>query len=405
MPGHFPGADCPLAVVQIDHTKVDIILVDDQYRRPIGRPWITLAIDVHSRMVTGYFLSFDSPSEASVGFCVSNSVLPKEELLLRLDVDAKWPVWGFPKTIHVDNGPDFRSDGFRTSCGKHGIHIEFRPVRRPEYGAHIERMLGTLAREIHELPGTTSSSVAKRGEYDSEKHAAFTKTEFEKWLLTLICKYYHHRRHKGIKMAPSRRWELGIFGTDTTPGIGLPEKPANRFDIVRDFMPKFERTVQRTGVSLEGMAYYAPVLNRWINASSPTDPETKRKFIFRRDPRDIKNIWFFEPDSQQYYQVPVADQSLPRMSIWEFKEAKKRTLEKGGDPANSTQLLRTIAELQKQKEEAQDKSKQARRDLQRQKDHAEAEIPPTPPGKEQNAPPDMSYELWQKPIKGSWKVE
>ena len=404
-PGHFPGADYPLAVVQIDHTKVDIILVDDRYRRPIGRPWITLAIDVHSRMVTGYYLSFDDPSEASVGLCVSNSVLPKEELLLRFDVDAKWPVWGFPKTLHVDNGPDFRSDGFRTSCGKHGIHIEFRPVKRPEYGAHIERLLGTLAKQIHELPGTTSSSVAKRGEYDSEKHAAFTKTEFEKWLLTLICKYYHQRGHKGIKMAPSRKWELGILGNDTTPGIGLPQKPANRFDIVRDFMPQFERTVQRTGVSLEGMAYYAPVLKRWINASSPTNPETKRKFVFRRDPRDIKNIWFFEPDSQQYYQVPTADQSLPRMSIWEFNEAKKRIREEGGNPASSTQLLRAVAELQKQKEQAQDKSKQARRDLQRQKDHAEAQIPATSASKKEEVPPGMSDELWQQPIKGSWKVE
>src|SRR5215218_9673075 len=28
-PGQFPGADWPLAVVQIDHTKFDIMLVDD----------------------------------------------------------------------------------------------------------------------------------------------------------------------------------------------------------------------------------------------------------------------------------------------------------------------------------------------------------------------------------------
>ena len=36
--GSFPNADFPLAVVQIDHTKLDIILVDDVYRKPIGRP-------------------------------------------------------------------------------------------------------------------------------------------------------------------------------------------------------------------------------------------------------------------------------------------------------------------------------------------------------------------------------
>ena len=36
--GSFPDADYQLAVIQIDHTKIDIILVDDYYRRPIGRP-------------------------------------------------------------------------------------------------------------------------------------------------------------------------------------------------------------------------------------------------------------------------------------------------------------------------------------------------------------------------------
>src|SRR5690606_8380868 len=40
--GPFPGADKPLSVVQVDHTLVDIILVDDIHRLPIGRPWLTL---------------------------------------------------------------------------------------------------------------------------------------------------------------------------------------------------------------------------------------------------------------------------------------------------------------------------------------------------------------------------
>ena len=94
--GSFPNADFPLAVMQIDHTPADIILVDDVYRKPIGRPWITLAMDVHSRMVTGYYLSFDPPSETSVAMCVAHSCLPKDEWLLLHKVDAQWPVWGTP---------------------------------------------------------------------------------------------------------------------------------------------------------------------------------------------------------------------------------------------------------------------------------------------------------------------
>ena len=36
--GHFPGADCPLAVAQIDHTPMDVIVVDEEHRQPIQRP-------------------------------------------------------------------------------------------------------------------------------------------------------------------------------------------------------------------------------------------------------------------------------------------------------------------------------------------------------------------------------
>ncbi len=49
--GQFPGAEVPLAVVQIDHTLLDVIAVEETTRKAMGRPWLTLAIDVYSRMV------------------------------------------------------------------------------------------------------------------------------------------------------------------------------------------------------------------------------------------------------------------------------------------------------------------------------------------------------------------
>jgi len=33
-------------LVQIDHTWMDVVVVDREWRLPIGRPWLTLAIDV-----------------------------------------------------------------------------------------------------------------------------------------------------------------------------------------------------------------------------------------------------------------------------------------------------------------------------------------------------------------------
>ena len=47
--GHAPPARHPLDLLQIDHTPVDLILVDPVDREPIGRPWLTVAIDAYSR--------------------------------------------------------------------------------------------------------------------------------------------------------------------------------------------------------------------------------------------------------------------------------------------------------------------------------------------------------------------
>lgn len=374
----FPNADYPLAVVQIDHTPVDIILVDDVHRKPIGRPWITLAIDVFSRMVTGYYLAFDPPSETSVAMCVAHSILPKDEWLALHGVDARWDVWGVMTTIHTDNGAEFRSDNFRQSCLMHGINLEFRPVKQPRYGGHIERLLGTLLTEIHDLPGTTFSSVKDREGYDSDRHAAMTKSEFETWLVTLICKVYHQRLHKGIGMPPARKWEIGIFGNAETPGRGLPPRPADRLSLLLDFLPSFRRSVQTYGVEIEGLRYYADVLRSWINAADPNEPGKKRQFVFRRDPRDISVIWFRDPELAQYFRIPFANQALPSMSAWEHTQAKARVRAEGLSSVNEQQVLRALTEMRGQVDEAKAKTKRARRQSQRRLEHEKGVSPATP---------------------------
>lgn len=376
-PGRFPNAEFPLAVMQIDHTPADIILVDDEFRKPIGRPWITLAVDVYSRMVTGYYLSFDPPSETSTAMCVAHSVLPKEDWMLLHKVDAEWPVWGIPKTIHVDNGADFRSNNFRQSCLMYGISLEFRPPGQPRYGGHIERIFGTLLREIHDLPGTTFSSVKDRDGYDSEKHATMTKSEFEEWLVAFICKIYHQRLHNAIGMSPLRKWEIGVFGNAEIQGVGIPPRPADSMTILLDFLPFFMRTVQTFGITIEGLSYYAEALRPWINAHD-ADTKKKKELIFRRDPRDISSIWFFDPLLKHYFKIPLADMSLPSMSIWEYQQAKEKLKREGAASVSEHQILLAVTELRSRVDDAMEKTKTARRQAQRRREHAKNISPANP---------------------------
>ena len=361
VPGSFE-AEYPMQIIQIDHTPVDLILVDDDTREAIGRPYVTIAIDIYSRMIVGYYLTLSPPSSTSVALCITSTVLSKERTLLDLDIDADWNVWGFPETIHVDNGADFRAEALRTAGLAHGINIEFRPVGKSNFGGHVERVIGTLMKAVHEIPGTTFSSIHERQEYDSDKNSSMTFKEFERWLVTFITKVYHKRKHEGIGMSPEQLWEKGIFGEESS--IGLLPKPADPMSVTIDFLPIFHRTIQKNGVNIEGLNYYDHLLRSKINMLDE-GANKKKKFIFKRDPRDIKYVWFYDDVLQEYFKINVADQNMPNMTLWEYELIKKQLHQDGATQINTAQIIDAHEELHRQIEDSTKKTKKARRLKQR----------------------------------------
>lgn len=328
-PGRYDDAATPLSVLQIDHTRMDIIAVDSIDRMPIGRPWLTLAIDVYSRMVAGFYLTFDPPSALSVGLCIAHAILPKEQWLAARSITHRWPCWGVPRAAHWDNGKDFRSEAVRRACEEYGIEVNFRPVKTPHFGGHIERMLGTLMHEIHALPGTTFSNPTERGELNADQTAALTIDEIEVWITELICGIYHQRVHSATGTTPLHRYDEGIFGTKDRPGIGAPARVLDEERVRLDFMPHVERTIQSYGIVIDDIHYYSDVLRPYVGASDPDNRKLKRKFVFKRDPRDVSRVYFYDPELKQYSAVPYRNTSYPAISIWELRKAQQRVVDEG----------------------------------------------------------------------------
>jgi putative transposase len=354
----FPNADYPLAVVQIDHTLLDIILVDDVYRKPLGRPWITLSMDIFSRIVTGFYISFDPPGALGTGMCIANSILPKETWLNRLDIEGEWSCWGRMNTIHADNAKEFRGYMLSRACEEYGINLVWRPVKTPNWGGHIERLLGTFLKEIHTLPGATFSNVKQRGEYNSEAKAAFTLIEFEKWLLHFIVNIYHKRIHTGIGMSPYIKFQEGLYQK-----TGLPARIFNETQVKLDFLPFVERTIQEYGVIIDHIHYYGDVMRKWIHAFEKTTVKhrVKRKFIFKRDPRDISVIFFYDPEVMEYFQIPYRDTSRPAMTLWEHKEILNRLNKSGVAQIDEDTIFNAYEKLRELEEQAVTKTKKTNR--------------------------------------------
>jgi putative transposase len=331
-PGSFPVEDV-LQSVQIDHALADIIVVDERDRFAIGRPWLTLAIDVCCRGVLGFYVTLDPPAVTSIGMCLTQACLPKEPWLLARGLShLEWPLCGLPEVLRADNGRDFRSEPLRRGCREHHIELDFRPVATPHFGGHIERLIGSTMGRIHLLPGTTFSNPRERKGYPSEKKAAMTLSEFEHWLTVEISERYHRAFHRGLGATPLGTWEHAI-------GQGVRhEIPADPHRFRISFLPMEKRVLQRNGLQLFNLRYWSDALPALVRRDEP--------LLVRYDPRDLSRLYVKAPD-HSYLEVPYADIRLPPLSLWELRAARRFLAQRGDPRRNQERLFWAHEELQR----------------------------------------------------------
>ncbi|MGM8739015.1 transposase [Enterobacter hormaechei subsp. steigerwaltii] len=367
-----PEVTMPLEQVQIDHTVIDLIVVDERDRQPIGRPYLTLAIDVFTRCVLGMVVTLEAPSAVSVGLCLAHAACDKRPWLEGLNVEMDWPMSGKPRLLYLDNAAEFKSEALRRGCEQHGIRLDYRPPGQPHYGGIVERIIGTAMQMIHdELPGTTFSNPGQRGEYDSEKMATLTLRELERWL-ALAVGTYHGSVHNGLLQPPAARW------TEAVERVGVPAVVTRPTAFLVDFLPVIRRTLTRTGFVIDHIHYYADALKPWIARR-----ERLPAFLIRRDPRDISRIWVLEPEGQHYLEIHYRTLSHPAVTLWEQRQALAKLRQLGREQVDESALFRMIGQMREIVTTAQKATRKARRDADR-RQHLKTSEPPAKP-----IPPDV----------------
>lgn len=367
-----PEVTMPLEQVQIDHTVIDLIVVDERDRQPIGRPYLTLAIDVFTRCVLGLVVTLEAPSAVSVGLCLAHAACDKRPWLEGLNVEMDWPMSGKPRLLYLDNAAEFKSEALRRGCEQHGIRLDYRPPGQPHYGGIVERIIGTAMQMIHdELPGTTFSNPGQRGEYDSEKMATLTLRELERWL-ALAVGTYHGSVHNGLLQPPAARW------AEAVERVGVPAVVTRPTAFLVDFLPVIRRTLTRTGFVIDHIHYYADALKPWIARR-----ERLPAFLIRRDPRDISRIWVLEPEGQHYLEIHYRTLSHPAVTLWEQRQALAKLRQLGREQVDESALFRMIGQMREIVTTAQKATRKARRDADR-RQHLKTSEPPAKP-----IPPDV----------------
>jgi transposase InsO family protein len=137
-------------MVHFDHTKLMIrcpIRLHNGRVRKI-RPWLSLAIDVETRAIVGFYLSVHHPSTVSC-------------MMLCRDIVERYG--RMPSMIVVDNGKEFHSWAFDQLLIATRTNIRYRPPHQARFGAVMERMFGTTEKRlIHNLAGNTKAMLDVR---------------------------------------------------------------------------------------------------------------------------------------------------------------------------------------------------------------------------------------------------
>ena len=336
--------------VQGDHTVADLMVVDDIYRRSIGRPLLTMLIDVFTRIVLGWYVSFEEPSRTSLGMALLHSVFPKDDRLRDMGLDVDLPGHGLMETLSLDNAKAHHSADFLRGCQQFGIKRHLRPVKKSWFGGHIERLFGTTMGAVHLIPGTTYSSIAEKREYDSEKHACMTMSEFEKWL-TVQISLYHNQKHSALGVTPLTAWKEAMAA-----GKMQPELP-DEHDFTLHFLPSKRRIVRRDGIQLFNVMYYHGGARQFVSGS------TKKERV-KYNPRNMATI-YLQNKHGEHLSVPYKDLRRPPATKHELDIAAKAVKERGRKSVDEERLFEMVRLRRDMIAESLHKTKRVRREASR----------------------------------------
>lgn len=344
--------DRPLDFVQMDHAIVDVILVDQVTREEIGRPWITLAIDVATRCVLGFYLTLDDPSQTSVALALESACCPKDGWLKELGYVGEWRPFGLMKAIGWDNAKCFKNTSLCSTCRQFGIEPKPRRVRTPTHGAHIERFIGTYMGKVHLLKGTTFSNTKDREDYNSQGRAVMTLAELIKWTVHQINGVYHNTFHSSLKMTPLQAWNRvwvknGVYE--------IPPFPADRRYFRLSLLPGIFRTVQREGIGRFNFTYWDEALTTFIRDG--------KKYWVAHDPRNVSKVYLRHNDI--YIDVAWKDRTQPPAALFEVNRAKKELKEINGSFPSEAMMYQHLNESRRIEAEAKTLTRRQRRDRER----------------------------------------
>lgn len=325
--GRGVDARRPLARAAMDHTRLDLFVVDERTLLPLGRPWLTVIIDECTRYVLGYYISFEPPSGVSTARAMRHAITPKPK---PADAHTPWDAWGAMEVLVVDNGLEFHSDALELGCGRLGITIEFCPRRKPWFKGKIERYFGTVNTGLlSDMQGKTFSHAFLKEDYDPARHAVLTLNTLRRVLEIWITDIYHQTIHSALGQSPQQAWQ------ELAPPIDRRMLPASSIEVESAFSRTERRKLTHKGIELDSLLYNSPALGA---LREQYGSEMLVEVRIRDD--DLSGIIVVATDGKTLIPVPALEvEYTTGLTRWQHKVCKRYKRRKADDDGREISLL------------------------------------------------------------------
>jgi putative transposase len=303
-----------LEVAEIDHTQLDIFVVDDE-GIPLGRPWLTVCIDKYTRCILGIYIGFEPPSYLSVARCLKHALKPKLSLQTEYpSIKNVWEAFGVMKMLVVDNGMEFHSGSFEKACYQFDIEIKYTPRKSPWFKGTVERFMRTINNGVsHGNPGTTFSNIFEKEDYNPEKHAVIRYSVFKEIVFKWIVDYYHQKPHAGLeRMKPADAWRNADSVSNTPVATNL--------EVIDMLLGRHEEcSLTHKGVQANQLLYNSRDMIDWRKQCG--DKLTVEVLV---DEGNLGQVHIKHPVDGHYVAVPALNQEYAQgLSLWQHKLYRK----------------------------------------------------------------------------------
>lgn len=304
----------PGTLWQIDATQFDIYLVSSVNRNLIvGRPTLVCVIDVYSRMIVGFNVTFEPfNSYTGVMMALVNSMTSKEEFCLQYGITldkGEWDVSCVPQRIFADRG-ELNGKQIEEAIANLGISIQNAPAYRADYKGIIEQAFAQLNLNVKPFADGIVKNNQTRGDEEYRLKANLTIQEFTK--LIIKCVLFHNNHHvlssyvldemmleDTVEKIPSKIWTYGLRNMKGQLRM-LPEST-----IKHHLLPNDTGSVTSRGVKYKKMLYASDytLKNHWFQNARING---SWKIKIRYDPRDLTHIYVVNEDGE-FHKLTLLD--------------------------------------------------------------------------------------------------